>query len=115
MILAGRAREARRGMLITKGRRRHAAASQPAAVVLAAVVLALAFRRDAELTGASTVKVLLNWDDKGAEALISASSRSTSKVNLTGWSKSLDVTADGEGIVSHAVSGQPSARVNHRG
>jgi hypothetical protein len=23
-------------------------------------------------------------------------------VNLTGWSKSLDVTADGEGIVSHA-------------
>src|ERR1019366_1319022 len=102
MILAGRAREARRGMLITKGRRRHAAASQAAAVVLAAVVLALAFRRDAELTGASTVKVLLNWDDKSAEALINASSRSTSKVNLTGWSKSLEVTADGEGIVSHA-------------
>jgi hypothetical protein len=24
-------------------------------------------------------------------------------VNLTGWSKSLDVTADGEGIVSHAA------------
>jgi hypothetical protein len=46
--------------------------------------------------------VLLNWDDKSAEALINASSRSTSKVNLTGWSKSLDVTADGEGIVSHA-------------
>jgi len=23
-------------------------------------------------------------------------------VNLTGWSKSLEVTADGEGIVSHA-------------
>ena len=23
-------------------------------------------------------------------------------MNLTGWSKSLDVTADGEGIVSHA-------------
>src|ERR1022692_2701844 len=102
MILAGRAREARRGMLITKGRRRHAEASQPAAVVLAAVVLALAFRRDAELTGASTVKVLLNWDDKSAEALINSSSRSTSKVNLTGWSKSLDVTADGEGVVSRA-------------
>jgi hypothetical protein len=46
--------------------------------------------------------VLLNWDDKSAEALINASSRSTSKVNLTGWSKSLEVTADGEGIVSHA-------------
>ena len=47
-------------------------------------------------------KVLLNWDDKSAEALINASSRSTSKVNLTGWSKSLEVTADGAGIVSHA-------------
>jgi hypothetical protein len=46
--------------------------------------------------------VLLNWDDKSAEALINTSSRSTSKVNLTGWSKSLEVTADGEGIVSHA-------------
>jgi hypothetical protein len=46
--------------------------------------------------------VLLNWDDKSAEALINTSSRSTSKVNLTGWSKGLGVTADGEGIVSHA-------------
>jgi hypothetical protein len=46
--------------------------------------------------------VLLNWDDKSAEALINTSSRSTSEVNLTGWSKSLEVTAGGEGIVSHA-------------
>ena len=46
--------------------------------------------------------MLLNWGDKSAEALINASSRSTSKVNLTGWSKSLEVTADGESIVSHA-------------
>jgi Transposase DDE domain group 1 len=46
--------------------------------------------------------VLLNWDDKSAEALIDASSRSTSEVNLTGWSKSLEVTAGGEGVVSHA-------------
>jgi Transposase DDE domain group 1 len=46
--------------------------------------------------------VLLNWDDKSAEARINASSRSTSKVHITGWSKNLEVTADGEGIVSHA-------------
>jgi hypothetical protein len=46
--------------------------------------------------------MLLNWDDKSAEALINASSRSTSKVNLTGWPESLEVTADGEGVVSHA-------------
>jgi hypothetical protein len=46
--------------------------------------------------------VPLNWDDKSAEAFINASSRSTSKVNLTGWSKSLEVTGDGQGIVSHA-------------
>jgi hypothetical protein len=49
--------------------------------------------------------VLLNWDDKSAEALIHTSSRSTSKVNVTGWSKNLEVTADGEGIVSHAGLG----------
>jgi hypothetical protein len=46
--------------------------------------------------------VLLNWDDKSAEALINTSSRSTSKVNLIGWWKSLEVTGDGAGIVSHA-------------
>ena len=46
--------------------------------------------------------MLLNWDDKSAEALINTSSRSTSKVNLTGWPESLEVTADGEGVVSHA-------------
>ncbi len=50
-------------------------------------------------------KVLLNWDDKSTEALINASSRSTSKVALTGWSKSLEVTADAEDIVSHAGLG----------
>jgi hypothetical protein len=46
--------------------------------------------------------VLLNWDDKSVEALINTSSRSTSKVHITGWSKNLEVTAGGEGIVSHA-------------
>jgi hypothetical protein len=46
--------------------------------------------------------VLLSWDDKSAEAFIHASSRSTWKVHVTGWSKRLEVTADGEGIVSHA-------------
>jgi Transposase DDE domain group 1 len=46
--------------------------------------------------------VLLNWDDKSAEALINTSSRSTSKVHNTGWSKNLEVTGDGHGVVSHA-------------
>jgi len=46
--------------------------------------------------------VLLNWDDKSAEALINTSSRNTSKVHITGWSKNLEVTADGQGVVSHA-------------
>jgi hypothetical protein len=45
--------------------------------------------------------VLLNWDDKSAEALIHTSSRSTSKVHIAGWSKNLEITAGGEGIVSH--------------
>jgi len=46
--------------------------------------------------------VLLNWDDKSVEALISLRSRSTFEVNATGWSKDLEVTAGGHGIVSHA-------------
>src|SRR5271165_2377965 len=75
---------------------------QPAQHGLAWPGLTLAFHQDAGLTGAPTVKVPLNWDDKSAEALINASSRSTSKVNLTGWSKGLEVIGDGEGIVSHA-------------
>jgi hypothetical protein len=46
--------------------------------------------------------VLLNWDDKSVEALIKLRSRSTFEVHATGWSQGLDVTADGQGIVSHA-------------
>jgi Transposase DDE domain group 1 len=46
--------------------------------------------------------VLLSWDDKSAEVLILASSRSTLKVHVTGWSRGLEVSADGEGVVSHA-------------
>jgi Transposase DDE domain group 1 len=46
--------------------------------------------------------VLLTWEDKGAEAVICARLRSTLKVDVTGWSKGLEVTADGEGVVSHA-------------
>jgi hypothetical protein len=46
--------------------------------------------------------VLLTWDDKGVEVLIEPRSRSTFEVNVTGWSKGLEVTADGQGIVSHA-------------
>src|SRR5258707_15291435 len=46
--------------------------------------------------------MLLTWDDKGVEGLIQPRSRSTPEVNVTGWSKNLEVTADGQGIVSHA-------------
>jgi hypothetical protein len=46
--------------------------------------------------------MLLNWDDKGVEDLIQPRSRSTSEVNVTGWSNNLEVTVGGEGIVSHA-------------
>ena len=53
-------------------------------------------------TSVDVNKVLLNWDDKSTEAHINASSRSTSKVALTGWSKSVEVTADAEDIVLHA-------------
>jgi hypothetical protein len=51
--------------------------------------------------------MLLTWDDKGVENLIQPRSRSTSEVNVAGWSKNLEVTADGEGIVSHAGVAQP--------
>jgi hypothetical protein len=46
--------------------------------------------------------VPLSWVDKGAEAIIGPCSRSTFKVHSTAWSKGLDVTAGGQGIVSHA-------------
>src|SRR6266700_1955885 len=46
--------------------------------------------------------MLLTWDDKGVDGLIQPRSRSTPEVNVTGWSKNLEVTADGQGIVSHA-------------
>jgi len=46
--------------------------------------------------------VLLSWDDKDVEGLTGPGSRSTFQGNVTGWSKDLNVTADGQGIVSHA-------------
>src|SRR5260221_14528445 len=46
--------------------------------------------------------MLLTWDDKGVEGLIQPKSGSTPGVTVTGWSKNLEVTADGQGIVSHA-------------
>jgi hypothetical protein len=46
--------------------------------------------------------VLLTWDDKGVKVLIEPRSRSTFGVNVTGWSKGLEVTGGGQGIVSHA-------------
>jgi hypothetical protein len=64
--------------------------------------LVLAFTADLRLTARHKQKMLLTWDDKGVEDLIQRRSRSTSEVNVTGWSKNLEVTTDGEGIVSHA-------------
>src|SRR5258707_7180023 len=46
--------------------------------------------------------MLLTWDDKGVEGFIQPRWRSTPEVNVSGWSKNLEVTADGQGIVSHA-------------
>jgi hypothetical protein len=46
--------------------------------------------------------VLLTWDGKGVEALREPGSRSTYKVNSTGWLNGLRVSGDGTGIVSHA-------------
>src|ERR1700683_3904141 len=49
-----------------------------------------------------TRKVLLTWDGKGVEVLMSPRSRSTCLVNITGWLKGLQVTGGGTGVVSHA-------------
>lgn len=46
--------------------------------------------------------MLPNWDDKGVEAFTGPKSGSTFNVHVTGWSKGLDVTSGGSGIVSHA-------------
>jgi len=46
--------------------------------------------------------VPLTWDDGIVEDHIGPGARSTSEVNVTGWSRGLEVTADGEGVVSHA-------------
>src|SRR5947208_9615659 len=47
-------------------------------------------------------KVVLTWNDRGCLDPYRARSRSTRKVNTTGWLRGLEVTADGTGIVSHA-------------
>src|SRR5258707_845607 len=60
------------------------------------------FTAGRRLTARHRQKMLLTWDDKGVEGLIQPRSRSTPEVNVTGWSKNLEVTADGQGIVSHA-------------
>jgi hypothetical protein len=46
--------------------------------------------------------VLLNWNDKGVETLTGTRSRSTFAVNVTGWSRGLEVSGGGQGVVSHA-------------
>jgi hypothetical protein len=46
--------------------------------------------------------VLLTWDDEDCRSPYQSSSRSTFYVNATGWSRGLEVTGGGTGIVSHA-------------
>ena len=46
--------------------------------------------------------MLLTWDDKGVKVLIEPRSKNTCGVNVTGWSRDLEVTGGGLGIVSHA-------------
>src|SRR5579863_4889927 len=45
--------------------------------------------------------MLLNWDDVECRSPYQSSSRSTFYVNATGWSRGLDVTGGGTGVVSH--------------
>src|SRR3974377_1513216 len=46
--------------------------------------------------------MLLNWDDVECRCPYQSSSRSTFYVNATAWSRGLDVTGGGTGVVSHA-------------
>jgi hypothetical protein len=47
-------------------------------------------------------KMLLNWDDVECRSPYQSSSRSTFYVNATAWSRGLEVTGGGTGVVSHA-------------
>jgi hypothetical protein len=47
-------------------------------------------------------KVLLSWDNTECRGPYCARSRSTFAVNVTGWSRGLEVTGGGRGVVSHA-------------
>jgi hypothetical protein len=46
--------------------------------------------------------MLLTWDDKGCLGLYHSGSRSTFYVHATGWSRGLEVSGGGSGVVSHA-------------
>src|SRR5260370_7448728 len=46
--------------------------------------------------------MLLNWDDVECRSPYQSSSRSTFYVNATAWSRGLEVTGGGSGVVSHA-------------
>src|ERR1700760_1328591 len=46
--------------------------------------------------------MLLNWDDVECRCPYQSSSRSTFYVHATGWSRGLEVTGGGSGVVSHA-------------
>jgi hypothetical protein len=47
-------------------------------------------------------KMLLTWDDEDCRGPYQSSSRSTFHVNATAWSRGLEVTGGGTGVVSHA-------------
>jgi hypothetical protein len=46
--------------------------------------------------------MLLNWDDVECRSPYQSGSRSTFYVNATAWSRGLEVTGGGTGVVSHA-------------
>src|SRR2546421_12361389 len=46
--------------------------------------------------------MLLNWDDVECRSPYQSSSRSTFYVNATAWSRGLEATGGGTGVVSHA-------------
>src|SRR5437879_4791785 len=46
--------------------------------------------------------MLLNWDDVECRSPYQSSSRSIFYVHATGWSRGLEVTGGGTGVVSHA-------------
>src|SRR3974377_1895158 len=58
--------------------------------------------------------MLPNWDDVECRCPYQSSSRSTFYVNATAWSRGLEVTGGGPGVVSRAGLGLWAAAPRHR-